>query len=300
MDDVRTKTFAAASLVAVALLVASSYVGPRAAGSWAMWAVLCACVVVFAIGYPRLLGLPAPVPLAAVIALAGLGAATLAGTAPMPSPLRWLGAVAAVGVILVFLSQLLRGTGERQRLESTVGGSAGVLVAVFGSGWVGADRLAPNATDGSMMLLSGLSLAAAVLVCSIPWPERITAPLALVAALLVGGVSSAFVSDVAVLPAVVVGAVVGVVVVGLHMMLVSEAAMARGSAIHSAAPGVPGAVGGPAPAPDDAPGAGDAWNAGNGPAGRTPIGIWGAVSGGVAAVIASGALLYYTERLLLR
>ncbi|WP_372697023.1 hypothetical protein [Arthrobacter sp. JSM 101049] len=293
----RTKTFAVASLLAVAVLVASSYVGPRGAGSWAMWAVLCACVVVFAIGYPRLVGLPAPVPLSAVIALAGLGSATLAAVAPMPSPMRWLGAVVAIGVVLVFLSQLLRGTGERQRLESTLGGSAGVLVAAFGSGWVGADRLAPNATDSSMMLLSGLSLAAAVLVCSIPCPERITAPLALVAAILVGGVSSALATDVAVVPAIVVGAVVGIVVVALHMMLVSEASMAHGSAIRSAAPGVPGAVGATAPAPDDAPGAAAAEN---GRAGQATIGIWGAVAGGVAAVIASGALVYYTERLLLR
>lgn len=287
MYDVRTKTFAAASLLAVAALVASSYAGP-AAGSWAMWAVLCACVVVFAGGFPRLIGLPAPVPLGIVIALAGIGSATTAVVVPMPSPLQWMGSFCAVGVILVFLTQLLRGTGERQRLESTLGGCVGVLIVVFGSGWVGADRLAANAADGSMMLLSGLSLAAAVLVSSINWPERVTGPLAMLAAVLVGGISSALSTDVSVVPGIVVGAVVGAVVVCLHVMLVSEASMLRGRAITAAAPGVPGA-------PTDHPGDQAAPAPGN-----AVLDPWGAVAGGIAAVIASGALVYYTERLLLR
>lgn len=296
----RTKTFAAASLLAVAALVASSYVGPAQAGSWAIWAVVCASILVFAWGYPRLVGLPAPLPLSAVIALAGIGAATAATVAPMPSPLQWMGAFGAVGVILVFVTQLLRGTGQRQRLESTLGGCAGVLLVVFGSGWVAADRLAPNATNGSMMLLSGLSIAAAVLVSAIPWPERLTAPLGLLAAILVGGVASVLVVDVPVIPAVVVGAVVGSVVVCFHVLLVSEAQVLRGGSFSSAAPGVPGAptevsaeaVGDPASTLREVTMQPSA-------AGSGVLGIWGAISVGVASVIASGALVYYVERMLL-
>lgn len=284
MYDVRTKTFAASSLLAVAALIASSYAGPGA-GGWPMWAALCVCIVVFAGGFPRLIGLPAPLPLGIVIALAGIGSATTAAVAPMPVPLQWMGAFCAVGVVLVFLTQLLRGTGESQRLESTLGGCVGVLIAVFGSGWVGADRLAPNAADGSMMLLSGLSLAAAVLVSSLRWPTRITAPLGLVAAILVGGIASAVSADVTVVPGIVVGAVVGVVVVCLRVMLVSEASALRGSAITAAAPGVPGT-------PTDHPVVEAA-------PGNPVLDPWGAIAGGVAAVIASGALVYYTERLLL-
>lgn len=296
MYDVRTKTFAAASLLAIAALIASSYAG-LAAGSWAMWAVLCVCVVVFALGYPRLIGLPAPLPVGIVIALAGIGSATSAAVVPMPSPLQWMGGFCAVGVILVFLTQLMRGTGARRRLESTLGGCVGVLIVVFGSGWVGADRLAPNAMDGSMMLLSGLSLAASVLVCSMNWPERMTAPLALVAAVLVGGVASAVSTDVAVAPAMVVGAVVGAVVVCLHAMLVSEASVLRGSAISAAAPGVPGAPSVPTAADtEERAGTGSALPE---PPAAVVLDLWGAIAGGVAAVIASGALVYYTERLLL-
>ena len=292
----RTKTFAAASLVAVAALVASSYIGPDPAGSWAIWAVACVCILVFAWGYPRLVGMPAPLPVSTVIALAGIGSATAATVAPMPSPLQWMGAFGAVGVILVFVTQLVRGTGQRQRLESTLGGCAGVLVAVFGSGWVAADRLTPNATNGSMMLLSGLSIASAVLVSAIPWPERLTAPLGLLAAVLVGGVASVLVADVPVVPAVVVGAVVGSVVVCFHVLVVSEAQVLRAGSFSAVAPGVPGA---PAGAADEAAG-----TPGSSPEGATVapsgvLGIWGAIAVGVASVIASGALVYYVERLLL-
>ena len=292
----RTETFAAASLVAVAALVASSYIGPDRAGSWAIWAVVCACILVFAWGYPRLVGMPAPLPVSTVIALAGIGAATAATVAPMPSPLQWMGAFGAVGVILVFVTQLVRGTGQRQRLESTLGGCAGVLVVVFGSGWVAADRLTPNATNGSMMLLSGLSIASAVLVSAIPWPERLTAPLGLLAAILVGGVASVLVADVPVFPAVVVGAVVGSVVVCFHVLVVSEAQVLRAGSFSAVAPGVPGA---PAGAADEAAG-----TPGSSPEGATVapsgvLGIWGAIAVGVASVIASGALVYYVERLLL-
>lgn len=280
----RTKTFAAASLLAVAALVGSSYIGPAHAGSWAIWALVCACILVFAWGYPRLVGLPAPLPLGAVIALVGIGAATAAAVAPMPAPLQWMGSFGAAGVILVFLTQLLRGTGQRQRLESTLGGCAGVLVVVFGSGWVGADRLVPNATDGSMMLISGLSIAAAVLVSAIPWPDRLTAPLGLLAAILVGGVASVVVPDVPVMAAVVAGAVAGAVVVCFHVLLVSEASVLRGGAS-------------PTTATVNASGAHTGEPR---PAGAGVLDLWGAIAVGVASVIASGALLYYVERLLLR
>lgn len=295
----RTKTFATASLVAVAALVAASYVGPAEAGSWAIWAVVCVSVLVFAWGYPRLVGLPAPWPLSAVIALAGLGASTAATVAPMPSPLQWMGAFGALGVILVFVTQLLRGTGQRQRLESTLGGCAGVLVVVFGSGWVAADRLAPNAGNGSMMLLSGLSIAAAVLVSAIPWPERLTAPLGWLAAILVGGVASVLVVDVSVIPAVVVGAVVGSVVVCFHVLVVSEAQVLRGGSFSTVAPGAPGATAGPR---DDVLGIAASPSAEQGTvAGKEAgvLGIRGAIAVGVACVIASGALVYYVERMLL-
>ncbi|MEE1620596.1 hypothetical protein ACQ3I4_10345 [Zafaria sp. Z1313] len=251
----RTKTTAGTALLATALLVAASYAGTPSVSGPAVWLVAAVGVLVFAAGWPRLLDLPAPWALSGVIGVSGLAAATLAASTPMPQPMFWMASCAAVGTLGIFMVQLLRGTGERKRLESTLGGMAGVLVAVLGSGWVAADRLAPNASNSSLMLLSGLGLAAAVLVSSIRWPDRITGPLALVVAALVAGTASILVADVGLWPAVVVGAVAGVVVAGARALVVSE----------------------------------------GGPSTTT-----GAIATGLLPVLASGAPLYFVERLVLR
>lgn len=256
----RTKTVAGSALVAVAALIAASYIGIPGLEGLGMWAVASVLVAVFAIGYPRLLGLPVATAHTVVIALAGLAAVALASVTAMPAPMAWLPACGAAGVVLVFLTQLLRGPGAELRLQATAAGACGVLVAVLGAGWVGADRLAPNASNSSMMLLSGASIAAAILACTIPWPDRITAPLALLLAVLVGGVASALVRDVAVLPASVVGAVAGAVVVCFRLMRTSSPPR-----------------GGQAP--------------------RIPT--IAAMAIGAAPVVASGGLVYFVERLLL-
>lgn len=222
MEGVRTKTVAATALAGTAAVVAASYAGNAAVSVAAVWVVASVLVLAFAAGWPRLLDLPAPVPLSLVIGLAGWSATTLAALAPMPQPMMWMGACAAVGLILVFLTQLLRGTGQQLRLESTLAGASGVLVAVLASGWVAADRIESNAANSSMMLVSGLSLGAAVLVGTIRWPDRITAPLGLAVAMLVGGLASFVDGNLALLPAVAVGAVVGSVVVACRALLVAE------------------------------------------------------------------------------
>jgi hypothetical protein len=218
---VRTKTIVGTALGAIAVVVGASYAGSPGQANLFIWAAVCLLVLVFAAGWPRLLGLPAPGALSGVIGAAGLAAASLAAFWPMPQPMFWFPACAALGLVLVFFTQLLRGTGERLRLESTLAGAAGVLVSVLASGWVAADRLAPNAANSSMMLVSGASLAASILVCAIRWPDRIVFPLGLLMAALVAGMAGIAAADVAVLPAVVAGAVSGAVVVGFRALLVA-------------------------------------------------------------------------------
>lgn len=218
----RTKTVAGSALAATAAVVAASYAGTAGSAHPLVWAAVSLLVLLFAIGWPRMMGLPAGLSATVPMALAGWSAATLASVVAMPVPMKWTAACVAVGVIVVFVGQLMRGTGERQRLESTVAGVSGTVVAGFGAGWVAVDRLAPNASNSSMMLVSGLSIAAAVLIGTIRWPDRVTAPLGLVVAALVGGVGSVVGTNVPILPAVAVGAVLGAVVVGCRVLFVAE------------------------------------------------------------------------------
>jgi len=172
---------AVVAALAVAGIVAASYLSLGV-----LVAAVCLVTLVVGIGWPHLLGVPARKTLAAVITLSGLAAVAAAALAPAASLLMWLPMAAALGVAAVFVVQLLRGTGQSHRLESTLGASTGVLLAAMGSGWVAADRLAANASNSGMMLVTGLGMLTALAVCEIPWPDRIVAPVAVVLAGLAG------------------------------------------------------------------------------------------------------------------
>jgi len=246
---VRTKTVAGSALAAVALIVGASY-----AGTTAVWVAVSALSLLFALGWPRLFGLPAAAPIAAVLGAAGLAAAAGAALVPMPQPLSWMAPAAAVGLILAFLVQLLRGTGEKLRLESMLSSATGALVAASGSGWIAIDRIGSNAADSSLMLAAGASMAAAILVCTIRWPDRIVGPLAFVVAILVAGLAALAFGDAPLLPALAVGAVTGAVIGAVRALVVSSGG---------------------------------------------PRGTLAAIATGLCAVLGSGTLAYFLERLFL-
>ncbi|GER21558.1 hypothetical protein NCCP1664_00550 [Zafaria cholistanensis] len=250
----RTKTVAGSALAAVALIVAASQVGPAAAAPVAVWALVSALSLLFAAGWPRLFGLPAATQIAAVLGAAGLAAAAGAALAPMPQPLFWMAPAAAVGLILAFLVQLLRGTGEKLRLESMLSSATGALVVASGSGWIALDRIAGTAAESSLMVAAGASMAAAILVCTIRWPDRIVGPLAVVVAVLVGGLATLAFGTAPLLPALAVGAVSGAVIAGVRSLVVSSGG---------------------------------------------PRGTLAAIATGLCAVLGSGTLAYFLERLLL-
>jgi hypothetical protein len=182
---VKTWSMAAVAALAISGIVAASYLSLNL-----LVTAVALVIVVVAAGWPHLLEVPARKTLSTVIALSGLAAVAAALLAPAGSLLMWLPTAVALGVAAVFVVQLLRGTGQSYRLESTLGAATGVLLAGMGSGWVAADRLAHTATPG-MMLVTGLSMLVALAVCEIPWPDRIVAPLAVVMAALAGALAAA-------------------------------------------------------------------------------------------------------------
>jgi hypothetical protein len=178
--------------------------------------VAVAIAAAIGVGWPHFLRIPAKKTLAAVIAVPGAGAAVGAGLAPAPGYLDWTPAFIALGMIAVFVVQLIRGTGQAQRLESTLGCCAGVLLACLGSGWIAGARF--NGVR-EMLLVAAISAAVALLAGLIRWPDSVVAPLGIVMAGLAGPLAGLVFSDIAVLPAAIFGVVVGAVLASFRRLV---------------------------------------------------------------------------------
>ncbi|MHA7279249.1 hypothetical protein ACX80H_05790 [Arthrobacter sp. MDT2-2] len=212
-------TAAGAAAVAAGAIVASSYASPLITAITAG----AACILA-AIGWPAILRVPARKSQSAAIGLSALLAVVLAATVPGPAFLTWFPASVALGVGAVFMIQLLRGTGQSHRLESTLGASAGVIAVGMGSGWAAADRLAANAADSGMMLVTGVSILVAIAVSLLPLPDRLVAPAAVALATLAGPLGALLFTDVPALAAAVVGLACGAVIAGTRRLLVGREA----------------------------------------------------------------------------
>ncbi|HSO92193.1 MAG TPA: permease [Arthrobacter sp.] len=199
-------------LVGLAAIVVASYTSPEA-----LLAVSVLIAAAVGIGWPHFLGIPARKTLAVLIGLPGVGAAVAATYLPAPGFLDWTPSFLAAGVMAIFVMQLIRGTGQAQRLESMLGSSAGVLLSCLGAGWIACTRF--NGVR-EMVLVAAISAAMALLAGLIRWPDRVVAPLAVVAAGLAGPLAGLVFSDIAVLPAAIVGVVVGAVLASFRRLVI--------------------------------------------------------------------------------
>lgn len=200
-----------AGVVGLVAIVAGVYVSHEA-----LIGVAAVIAVAVGVGWPHFLRIPAKKTLAAVIALPGVGSALAAGLVPAPGFLDWTPAFIALGMMAVFVVQLIRGTGQAQRLESTLGCCAGVLLSCLGAGWIAGERF--NGVR-EMLIVAAISAAVALLVGLIRWPDRIVAPLGIVMAGLAGPLAGLVFSDIAVLPAAIFGVVVGAVLVSFRRLV---------------------------------------------------------------------------------
>lgn len=214
-------------LWSVAVLAGAALIGIVGASYWSVAAVAVMTgllAVVMGIGWPHLLDVPAKKTQGAVLALAGAGACAAAFVAPAAALLTWLPGIAAVGVGAIFLIQLLRGTGQAHRLESTIGNIAGVLLAVMGSGWVAADRLAGADGSPAGLTIAAAGIAAALAASLIPVPDRIAAPLGVAAGALAGALAGVLQpeADVPALSAALMGAVGAAVIMAVRRLVLSR------------------------------------------------------------------------------
>ncbi|WDF32703.1 hypothetical protein PTW37_12665 [Arthrobacter agilis] len=212
------------TVVGAAVLTAGAIVGSSYVSLPAVAVVTGALAVLAAIGWPAILRVPARKSQSTAIGLSALLAVVLAATVPGPSFLAWFPASVALGVGAIFMIQLLRGTGQSHRLESTFGASSGVVAVCMGSGWVAAERLGINATDSGVLLVTGVSVLVGILACLLPFPDRLTAPIAVVLAGLAGPLGALLFTDVRPLAAAVVGLACGAVLAGTRRLLVGREA----------------------------------------------------------------------------
>ena len=147
-------TRAVATSAVAALVAVAAYLGEAPIVGLAVVLAL-----VFAVGWPQLVDLPARLGATIVIAIGGAGAvAAIAATVGEPF-LRALPLVFALAIVLGFVTELLRRDGRERLTESVSGVVAGVLVASSAAGWVAAGR-----TPGGLPLV--VTGAVALAVCS--------------------------------------------------------------------------------------------------------------------------------------
>ena len=214
-------------LWSVPVLAAAALIGIVGASYWSVAAVAVVSGLLAAlagIGWPHLLDVPAKKTQGAVLALAGEGACTAAYFAPAAALLTWLPGIAAAGVGAIFLVQLLRGTGQAHRLESTIGNIAGVLLMVMGSGWVAADRLANADGSPAGVTIGAAGILVALAAALIPLPDRIVAPLGVAAGALAGALAGVQQPEagVAALAAAGVGAAGAAVIMAVRRLVLSR------------------------------------------------------------------------------
>lgn len=212
-------------LVGLTAIVVGAYSSPEMLMTTAV--VLALAV---GIGWPHFLEIPAKKTLAALIGLPAAGSAVAATYTPAPAFLDWTPAFMAAGVLAVFVMQLIRGTGQAQRLESILGSCAGVLLACLGAGWIAASRFSGVR---EMLLVAAISAGVALVTGLIRWPDRIVAPLGIVLAGLAAPLAGLVFTNIAVVPAAVVGVVIGSVLLSFRRLVIL-----RGEALT-----VPAAVG---------------------------------------------------------
>lgn len=144
---------ALAALVSAAAVAAASWIGVTA-----LLVVVCAICAVVAVGWPQLMGVAARKSLSAVIMAAGVVAAVGAAiVTQVESLFFWSSVSLAFGVMVVFMIQVIRGSGRPHRLESTLGACTGVIITTTAAGWVAGLRYPVGLMDaGSDAGLSAL------------------------------------------------------------------------------------------------------------------------------------------------
>lgn len=186
--------------------------------------VSAALVLVLAVGWPSLAGLPFTPGAGAVVALGGLGSvAAVTFTAAEPY-LQHMALVFAGAVVLAFVNELLR-RGARTRLVESVSGTvAGTVLAVCVTGWVATARL----EGGKELVVAGaLALALGSATVALRWRPWLVYLVTVVASAGGGALVAWALPAVQLVAGAVLGVGVGVLVSAMHALFDRFPALSR-------------------------------------------------------------------------
>lgn len=202
---------------AAALLAVSALMPPYVTA-----VVVGVAVLVFAWGWPHLLGLPGAPSTSIVVALVGI--ASVVGCTVMASARPVVPAL-GLGVLAAFLQQMLRKDGRENLTDSIAGTVSGLVIAASGGAWV---ALEPMAGGVETLLVASAAMCAGALAHFLPAARPVVVGAIMLLAALVGlGVGALL--HVSLIAAGAVGLAVG------GLMAACLVVFVRGADAHAAA-----------------------------------------------------------------
>lgn len=142
-----------------------------AVAAWAGWTALlgvtAGVAVLFALGWPRVLSLPAPRGVSVLLAAVAVAAhAAVAATGDV----QGVALVTVIGVLGAFGHELARKDGRPRMVESLAGSISGVAVIGAGSGWA---ALGQGVEQLALVLAAAIGVAVAACLSAIPLPRAL-------------------------------------------------------------------------------------------------------------------------------
>lgn len=171
--------------------------------------VLGICVL-FSIGWPSLLGLPARRGAVVVLLLTSVASV---GVIELTSDVAWAALVLAGSVLGAFVHELTRRDGRPRLVESVSGVVAGSAVVVAGSGWL---AMGTGGAQVGLVLTGSVTLAAASAVTAVPLRQPYSAVLTIVLTALGGLLVGYLLISVGMTTGVLVGLAAGILIAAVH------------------------------------------------------------------------------------
>lgn len=186
--------------------------------------VAAALVLVLALGWPTLAGLPFTPGAGAVVALGGLGSVAAVTFTPEEPYLQHLALVLAGAVVLAFVNELLRRDGRLRLVESVSGTVAGTVLAVCVTGWLATAR---TGAGEELVVAGAVALALGSAAVALRGPTWLVYVVTVVVATGGGTLVGWLLPVVELRAGVVLGVGVGVLVAALHALFDRFPALAR-------------------------------------------------------------------------
>lgn len=212
-------TRAVLTAVLAAVVAVAGFLGPLPLAG-----VCAALVLVLAVGWPALAGLPFGPGSSTVVALGGVGSVAVVTFAETQPYLQGLPVVFAGAVVLAFVNELLRRDGRVRLVESVSGTVAGTLVAVASTGWVATSR----GTGGEALVVTGaLALAVGSVVVAVHLPAWLGVVVTTLSSAAAGALVGLLLDPLDPVAGGLLGVAVGVLVSALHALFDRMAALER-------------------------------------------------------------------------